>query len=157
MTRGREHACAAATPECASPAYNRTMPQPRLPLRLVVLAALAIGAVFALGFVIATLNNLLEFYQRIAALPLWLRMPLVLAGALLFAGIVWALWRLARPARKRSLASAPAPVSREEVDTRLAALRPVSSSFQLCSKPMPKGDRRPRPVTTTRLIANSLR
>lgn len=123
MTRGREHACAAATPECASPAYNRAMPQPRLPLRLVVLAALAIGAVFALGFVIATLNNLLEFYQRIAALPLWLRMPLVLAGALLFAGIVWALWRLARPARKRSLASAPAPVSREEVDTRLAALR----------------------------------
>ncbi len=104
-------------------AYNRGMPQPRLPLRLVFLAALAIGAVLALGFVVATLNNLLEFYQRIAALPLWLRAPLVVAGALLLAGIAWALWKLARPARTRSLASAPAPVSRDEVDTRVAALR----------------------------------
>ena len=99
------------------------MSQPRLPLRLVFLAALAIAAVLALGFVVATLNNLLEFYQRIAALPLWLRAPLVALGALALAGIAWALWRLARPARTRSLASAPAPVSRGEVDARVDALR----------------------------------
>jgi len=103
--------------------YNRAMSQPRLPLRLVFLAALAIAAVLALGFVVATLNHLLEFYQRIAALPLWLRAPLVALGAIVLGAIAWGLWRLARPARTRSLASAPAPVSREDIDTRLAALR----------------------------------
>ena len=58
------------------------MPQPRLPLRLVLLAAAAIGAVLLLGFLVATLNSLLEFYQRIEALPAWLRLPLFALGLL---------------------------------------------------------------------------
>ncbi|HEX7769488.1 MAG TPA: hypothetical protein VF422_05615, partial [Dokdonella sp.] len=62
------------------------MPQPRLPLRLVLLAAAAIGAVLLLGFLVATLNSLLEFYQRIEALPAWLRLPLFALGALALAG-----------------------------------------------------------------------
>ena len=52
------------------------MPSSRLPLRLVLLAALAIAAALLLGFVVATLNNLLEFYARVAALPVWLRLAL---------------------------------------------------------------------------------
>src|SRR5690606_686058 len=65
------------------------MPQPRLPLRLVLLAAAAIGAVLLLGFLVATLNSLLEFYQRIEALPAWLRLPLFALGALALAGLGW--------------------------------------------------------------------
>lgn len=98
------------------------MPQPRLPLRLILFAALAIGAALLLGVVVATLNSLLEFYQRLAGLPLWLRLPLIVAGALLVGAVAWLLWRIARPARISSL-RAPAPVSRAEVDTRIDALR----------------------------------
>ena len=98
------------------------MPQPRLPLRLIFLAALAIGAALLLGLVVATLNSLLEFYQRLAALPVWLRAPLIVAGTVLLGALLWLLWRLARPARKSSLATS-IPLSRAEVDTRIDALR----------------------------------
>jgi len=59
--------------------------QPRLPLRLILLAALALGAALLIGLVIATLNSALEFYQRLVDLPLWLRVPLIGIGALLLA------------------------------------------------------------------------
>ncbi len=98
------------------------MPSPRLPLRLIFLAALAIGAALLLGLVVATLNSLLEFYQRLAAMPIWLRAPLIVAGACMLGALAWLLWRLARPARTSSL-QAPAPVSRSEVDARIDALR----------------------------------
>lgn len=99
------------------------MPSSRLPLRLVLLAALAIAAALLLGFVVATLNNLLEFYARVAALPVWLRLPLLVLGAVLVSGIGYLLWRLARPARGRStLATTPA-LSRDEVAARVDALR----------------------------------
>ncbi|MEO7326773.1 MAG: GTPase [Dokdonella sp.] len=98
------------------------MPQPRLPLRLIFLAALVLGAALLLGLVVTTLNNLLEFYQRLAALPLWLRAPLIVAAALALAALGWLLWRLARPTRKTSLVSTP-PLSRADVDVRIDALR----------------------------------
>ena len=102
--------------------WNQPMPKARLPLRLVFLAAIAIGAALLLGVVVATLNSLLEFYQRLVALPLWLRLPLTIAGALLVIALAWLLWRIAQPARKTSL-NAPIPVSRSEVDNRIEALR----------------------------------
>ena len=99
------------------------MPQPRLPLRLVLLAAAAIGAVLLLGFLVATLNSLLEFYQRIEALPAWLRLPLFALGALALAGLGWLLWRLARPAARSAAPGATPPVSRGDVEQRIHALR----------------------------------
>ncbi|MEO5625075.1 MAG: GTPase [Dokdonella sp.] len=98
------------------------MPQPRLPLRLIFLAALVLGAALLLGLVVTTLNNLLEFYQRLAALPLWLRAPLIVAAACALGTVGWLLWRLARPTRKTSLISTP-PLSRADVDVRIDALR----------------------------------
>lgn len=98
------------------------MPSPRLPLRLIFLAALALGAALLLGLVVATLNSLLEFYQHLVAMPLWLRVPLIIAGAVILGAIAWLLWRLARPAKKTS-SSASIPVSRAEVDARIDALR----------------------------------
>jgi GTP-binding protein EngB required for normal cell division len=96
--------------------------QPRLPLRLILLAALALGAALLIGLVVATLNSALEFYQRVVDLPLWLRLPLIALGALLLGALFWLLWRLARPSRRAANATA-APVSRAEVESRIDALR----------------------------------
>ncbi len=98
------------------------MPSPRLPLRLILLVALAVAAALVLGLLVATVNSVLEFYQRLAELPLWLRAPLVILAAAVLAGLAWLFWRLARPARVTPL-DAPIPVSRAEVDARVAALR----------------------------------
>ncbi|MGH8171543.1 MAG: hypothetical protein ACREPX_00255, partial [Rhodanobacteraceae bacterium] len=98
------------------------MSPPRLPLRLVFFAALAIGAALLIGLVVATLNSLLEFYQRVSELSLWLRVPLIVAGALALGALIWLLWRLARPATG-PMRSRAAPVSRAEVETRIDDLR----------------------------------
>src|SRR6478752_913146 len=98
------------------------VPSPRLPLRLVFLAALAIGAALVLGLVVATLNSVLEFYQRLSELPIWLRVPLIALGAALLVAVGWLIWRLARPATRTAGTTAP-PVSRSEVETRIDHLR----------------------------------
>lgn len=98
------------------------MPAPRLPLRLLLLAALALAAALVLGLVLTTLNSLLEFHERVAALPLWLRAPLLALGALLLAGLAYLLWRLARPARGGAAPGAGAPPSRDAIQARLDAL-----------------------------------
>jgi len=99
------------------------MPRPRLPLRFVLFAALALGAALLLGLVVMTLNGLLEFYQRLVELPLWLRVPLLVATAAFAGGLGWLLWRLARPARHPAAVAVAPPVSRADVDTRIDHLR----------------------------------
>ena len=98
------------------------MAAPRLPLRLVIVAAIAVGAALLLGLIVATLNSVLEFYQRLVDLPLALRVPLIVLGAALLAALAWLLFRLARPARRAGSTRA-APVSRAEVEDRIDALR----------------------------------
>lgn len=98
------------------------MPKARLPLRLISLAAITIGATLLLGLVVVMLNSVLEFYQRLVAMPLWLRAPLIMLVAVVLIALGWFLWRIARPARRAS-ASAVVPVSREEVQQRVHSLR----------------------------------
>jgi len=98
------------------------VPSPRLPLRLVFVAAIAIGAALLLGLVVATLNSVLEFYQRLTELPIWLRLPLILLGVALLVALAWLIWRIARPARRIANTTA-APVSRAEVESRIDTLR----------------------------------
>jgi len=98
------------------------MPQPRVPLRLLLVAAIAIGGALLLGLVVMTLNSLLELYQRLSELPIWLRLPLIVAGAIALAALGWLLWRVARPSVRSARVRTPA-ISREDVDQRLADLR----------------------------------
>lgn len=98
------------------------MPPARLPLRLILLAACAVGGAILIGLLVATLNSLLEFYQRLVELPPWLRLPLVAAAAAALLALAWLLWRLARPTRRSAQVSST-PVSRGEVDARIDALR----------------------------------
>ena len=117
------------------------MPQPRFPLRLLQLAALAIGAALLLGLVVATLNSLLELYQRLVELPLWLRVPLVAAAALVVAVIGWMLWRLARPARTTS-APPPVAISRPQVEARIDHLRERKAETAALEAELAELDRR---------------
>ena len=76
-----------------------------------------------LGLVVATLNSVLEFYQRLAELPLWLRVPLIALGARAAASRsagCSGVWRARRGVRGMT---AHAPVSRAEVESRIDALR----------------------------------
>jgi len=115
--------------------------QPRLPLRLILLAALALGAALLLGLVIATLNSALEFYQRLVDLPLWLRVPLIGIGALLLGALIWLLWRLARPSRRAANTMA-APVSRADVESRIGALRARKAETDALEAELVELDRR---------------
>lgn len=94
----------------------------RLPLRLLLIAVLAIGAALAVGLVVGALNSVLEFHARVMAMPLWLRLPLIVAAACAIGGLGLLFWRLARPARRR-LPPLREPPQRAEVDARVEALR----------------------------------
>jgi len=98
------------------------MSRNRLPLRLILIAALAIGAALVVGLVVGALNSLLEFHARIEAMPAWLRLPLIAAMACALAGLALLFWRLARPAPRRA-PPLREPPRREDVDGRLEALR----------------------------------
>lgn len=94
----------------------------RLPLRLVMIAALAIAAALAIGLVVGALNSVLEFHARVSAMPLWLRLPLIVAAACAVGGLGLLFWRLGRPARRR-LPPLREPPQRADVDARVEALR----------------------------------
>ena len=117
------------------------MPKARVPLRLLIVAALAIGAALLLGLVVATLNSALEFAQRVADLPLWLRVPLIAFGTMLLGALAWLLWRLARPSM-RAAASRAAPVSRTEVESRIDALRARKAETAALEAELAEFDRR---------------
>lgn len=99
------------------------MPSSRLPLRLILLAALALAGVLVLALAVSTVNNLLELYERIAALPLWLRAPLVVLVAAITGALAWFAWRLARPTSTPAAAPRTPPVSRADVERRIDVLR----------------------------------
>jgi uncharacterized protein len=100
------------------------MSRSRLPLRLILLGLLAIAAVVAVWLAISMINGLLEFLERLVALPLLLRIPLIIIVAAAFAGVSWLAWKLLRPAPKRSGRRSPRAVpDRETIETRVAELR----------------------------------
>jgi GTPase SAR1 family protein len=117
------------------------MSRPRLPLRLIFVAAIAIGAALLIGLVVATLNSLLEFYQRLADLPLWLRVPLILAGALALVALGWLLWRIARPSAGPQR-SRQTPVTRVEVESRIDDLRTRKAETAALEAELAELDRR---------------
>ncbi|MEO8460143.1 MAG: GTPase, partial [Dokdonella sp.] len=101
------------------------MAQSRLPLRLIVFAAAVLAGAVAVGLLIGTVNSLLEFYQRLAHLPIWLRLPLIVAVALAVSGLTVLAWRIARPNKRtrESRAAATALPTRPLVDERIERLR----------------------------------
>ncbi len=100
------------------------MSQPRLPLRLILLGLLAIAAVVVVWLAISMVNGLLEFYERLVALPLLLRIPLIVIVGAALCGAGWLAWKLLRPASKKSTRrKADALPDRQSIETRVADLR----------------------------------
>jgi len=117
------------------------MPRPRLPLRLIVVAAIAIAGALVLGLTIAALNSLLDFYQRLIELPLWLRVPLIAIGAGAVAALAWLIWRIAQPSRRPGRSTAM-PLSRADVDTRVDELRARKAETEALERELAELDRR---------------
>ena len=119
------------------------MPTSRLPLRLLVLAALAIGVAVLLGLAIGTLNSLLELYERMLALPWYARLPLLIALAAALCAIGVLGWKLLQPARVRHPRRDPAALpSRGELEVRIADLRERSTEAGSLERELLELDRR---------------
>jgi GTP-binding protein EngB required for normal cell division len=119
------------------------MTESRLPLRLVFLGALAIGVILVIGLAISALNSMLELYERLAALPLVVRLPLIIALAAAVLGLGWLAWKLLRPRRspviQRRGVMAP---SREVIETRVADLTPLDPGAASLEQELLELDRR---------------
>ena len=100
------------------------MSRSRLPLRLVFLGLLALAVVVFVWLAISMVNGLLEFYERLVALPLLVRIPLVFIVAGVLAVVAWLAWKLLRPApRQRGKSRLNALPDRPAIEARVADLR----------------------------------
>jgi len=100
------------------------MSKPRLPLRLILFAVLAIGGVFLIGFLVGIVNSVLELYERLLAMPLLVRLPLILAIALAVMALALLAWKLLRPTRAPTTRRDPRQLpTRPQVDARVTELR----------------------------------
>lgn len=99
------------------------MPHSRLPLRLILLGLLAIAVIVFIWLAVGMINGLLELHERLIALPLLVRVPLIALVAAVFAGIAWLAWKLLRPSPRRAGSRGKAIVAdRQTVETRVAEL-----------------------------------
>ena len=100
------------------------MSQPRLPLRLILLGLLAIAVVVVIWLAIGMINGLLEFHARLVALPLLVRIPLIVLVTAAFSAVAWLTWKLLRPSTRRSRPRDKAAIpDRQTIETRVAELR----------------------------------
>ena len=100
------------------------MSRSRLPLRLILLGLLAIAAIVLVWLAIGMINGLLEFYERVAALPLLVRVPLIIIVAAVLGGAGWLAWKLLRPSPRRSGSrKIDAVPDRQTIEARVADLR----------------------------------
>lgn len=101
----------------------KRMSRSRLPLRLILLGLLAIAVIVFIWLAIGMINGLLEFHERLLALPLLVRAPLIALVAAAFAGVAWLAWKLFRPSARRSGSRNKAVIpDRQSIETRVAEL-----------------------------------
>lgn len=99
------------------------MSRSRLPLRLILLGLLVLAVIVFIWLAIGMINGLLEFHQRLLALPLLVRIPLIGGVAAAFAGVSWLAWKLLRPSARRSgPRNKSAMPDRQLIETRVAEL-----------------------------------
>lgn len=114
-----------------------------LPLRLVLFAALVLALALLIGLAISTLNSLLELYERLVAMPLALRIPLILVLAIAVIGVTYLAWKLLRPTRSAVIRrNAPVVPTREGVEARVADLRRLDPSAATLEQELLELDRR---------------
>lgn len=119
------------------------MSRSRLPLRLILLGLMAIAAVVVVWLAVSMVNGLLEFYERLAALPLLLRIPLIVIVAAALIGACWLAWKLLRPAPtqgiRRRMDALP---DRQSIEARVADLRSRDADAASLEEELKELDRR---------------
>lgn len=119
------------------------MSRSRLPLRLILLGLLAIAVVVIIWLTIGMINGLLEFQERLLALPLLVRVPLIALVAAAFVGIAWLAWKLLRPSARRSgQRNKPPPPDRESIEARVAELAARNADVASLEQELIELDRR---------------
>ncbi len=121
----------------------QTMSRSRLPLRLILLGLLAIAVIVFIWLAIGMINGLLEFHERLLALPLLVRVPLIALVAAAFAGVAWLAWKLLRPAPRRSGPRNKAAIpDRQSIETRVAELAARNTDVTSLEQELIELDRR---------------
>jgi len=110
------------------------------PLRLLLLAALALFIAALLWAVIGALRSGLALWQELRAEPSWLQGLIGAIGVTVLLGIVWALWKLLRP-RRRAIVAAP---TRADVEARVAQLDQAQFDTTTLQRELEELDRRAR-------------
>ena len=119
------------------------MPKSRLPLRLILLGLLAVAVIVFIWLAIGMINGLLEFHERLLALPLLVRVPLIVLVAAAFAGLAWLSWKLWRPSARRSGPRNKAVIpDRQAIETRVADLSARNADVASLEQELIELDRR---------------
>ena len=118
------------------------MANPSRPLRLILIAALALVLAAALWATIAALRGGIALWQELRELPVWLQYAAATLIAAVVLGFAWLAWRLLRPRpRKSVVAKAP---KRAEVQARLDALAQQRADTEELQSELAELDRRAR-------------
>ena len=119
------------------------MSKSRLPFRLILFGLLAIAVIVFIWLAIGMINGLLEFYERLLALPVLVRVPLIVLVAAAFAGVAWLAWKLLRPTPRRSASGGKALVAdRQSIETRVADLAARNADVASLEQELIELDRR---------------
>jgi len=118
------------------------MPPVNRPLRLILIAALAVAAAALLWLVLGVLHSALTLWQDLRALPMWAQAIVAALFVAALAGLVWAAIWLLGPRRRKPVAVA-AP-TRGEVEQRIDALKQRSAETSALEAELAELDRRAR-------------
>lgn len=98
------------------------MSRPSQPLRLLLALALVVGVAMLLLTLLQATDAALALWQRLDAMPAWMRYGVVALLAALGIGAGWGVWRLLRPRAPR--APRAQPLDRGAIEQRIARLEP---------------------------------
>lgn len=118
------------------------MPNANRPLRLILLAVLALLAAALLWAVFGVLRGAIALWQDWRGLPGWAQLIVAMVVVAVLAAIAWAALWLLRPRRRRAVVAA-AP-TRAEVDTRIEQLRAREADTAALQAELAELDRRAR-------------
>jgi len=122
------------------PGANLKHSRPSTPLRWLLALAVVVGVLLAASSLLALTDSALSVWQRLEAMPGWLRgLYLGLLGVLGVASLL-VLWWLLRPRRPR--VAKAAPIDRASLERRIEALQPESAAAEAARAELGELDRR---------------
>jgi len=118
------------------------MPSPSRPLRLILLAVLALVLAALLWTTIAALRGGIALWQELRDLPAWMQYTAAGLIAIAVLGFAWIAWRLLRPRSHRRVAAKAA--ERADVQTRIDVLSQQHADTAALQSELAELDRRAR-------------